>query len=108
MPTPDYPISTDSSRYQTVANSTAQACGPSGGAAGDRLAGVLLVPSSLSPGAVTIKDGSGSAITVFAGGTNSLLTLHPFFVPLGIDSATGAWTVTTSTGLTAVAVGRFA
>ncbi len=93
--------------YETVAASqTDQAMGATG-ATGDFLAGVLLVPSSLNPGAVSIKDGAGSAITIFAGGTASILTLHPFFVPLGMISAAGAWKITTGSAITAIGVGNF-
>ncbi len=78
-------------QYETVAASqTAQALGATG-AAGDILRGVLIVPASTSPGAVQIKDGSGTAIT-----------------DLGdIRSADGAWQVTTGANVSAVAVGSF-
>jgi hypothetical protein len=68
---------------------------------------VLIVPATVSPGAVQIKDGSDSAITVFAGGTNSVLTLHPFFVPLGMSSRTGAWQIITNGNVSAIGIGNF-
>ena len=93
--------------YETVAASqTDQALGATG-ATGDYLSGVLIVPATLSPGAVSIKDGSGSAITIFTGGTDSVLSLHPFFIPLGIISTGGAWKVTTGTNVSAIGVGNF-
>lgn len=96
--------------YETVAASqTAQMLGVTG-AVGDYLAGVLIVPASTSPGAVSIKDGNGSAITVFAGGASSLQTLHPFFVPIGAKctaTTTPGWQVTTGTNVTALGVGSF-
>lgn len=94
--------------YETVAASqTDQALGATG-AAGDYLAGVLIVPGTTAAGAVSIKDGSGSSITIFAGGgTTPLTTLIPFFVPLGIVSASGAWKVTTGANVTAIGVGNF-
>jgi hypothetical protein len=106
-PTPDYPISTDSSRYQTVAASTTQACGPSGGAAGDRLAGLTIIPATSSPGAVQIKDGSGSPITIFAGGANSVGNLAPLPVFINAYSAFGAWSVITGANVSVLAVGLF-
>jgi hypothetical protein len=93
--------------YETVAASqTDQAMGATG-ATGDMLNGVLIVPATTSPGAVSIKDGSGSAITIFTGGASSVSNLVPFFVPLGIASASGAWKVTTGANVSAIAVGRF-
>jgi hypothetical protein len=94
--------------YETVAASqTDQALGATG-ATGDYLAGVLIVPGTTAAGAVSIKDGSGSAISIFAGGgTTALTALIPFFVPLGIKSTSGAWKVTTGTNVTAIGVGNF-
>lgn len=93
--------------YETVAASqTNQALGATG-VAGDFLAGLLIIPASTSPGAVSIKDGAGAAVTVFAGGASSLSNLAPFFVPLGVNSVSGAWSVTTGANLSVIAVGAF-
>jgi hypothetical protein len=93
--------------YETVAASqTDQALGATG-ATGDFLVGILIVPATTSPGAVSIKDGSGSAITIFAGGTSSVSNLVPFFVVLGMKSTSGAWKVTTGTNVSAIGVGKF-
>lgn len=93
--------------YETVAASqTAQALGATG-AIGDILTGLIIVPATLSPGAVSIKDGADSAITVFTGGTSSVLSLHPFSIPLGLTSRTGAWQITTGAAVSIVAVGSF-
>lgn len=93
--------------YETVAASaTAQVMGATGGT-GDLLNGLLIVPASLSPGAVSIKDGSGSAITVFTGGASSITSLAPFFIPILARSTAGAWSVTTGTNVSAVATGNF-
>lgn len=93
--------------YETVAASqTTQSLGATG-ATGDLLTGVLIIPATTSPGAVAIKDGAGTAITVFVGGANSVSTLHPFFVPLGIRSGAGAWQVTTGANVSAIGVGNF-
>lgn len=99
----------DPGQYETVAASqTDQAIGATG-AAGDYLVGLLIVPATTAAGAVSIKDGTGSSISVFAGGgTTALTTLIPFFVPLGMRSTTGAWKVTTGANVSAIAVGKFA
>lgn len=93
--------------YETVAASQSDQVLGATGAAGDLLESLLVIPASLSPGAVQIKDGSGAAITVFAGGSDSVTTLHPFAVPLGIRSASGAWSVTTGANVSVVASGAF-
>lgn len=93
--------------YETVAASqTDQAMGAAG-ATGDLLVGVLVIPATTSPGAVSIKDGGGSAITVFTGGATSVSNLVPFLVPLGIRSTAGAWKITTGANVSAIGVGNF-
>lgn len=93
--------------YETVAASaTAQAIGATG-ATGDYLAGVLIIPATTSPGAVSIKDGANAAITVFAGGASSVSNLVAFSVPWGAKSTAGAWQVTTGANVSAVAFGDF-
>jgi hypothetical protein len=95
------------SEYETVAASaTDQALGATG-ASGDYLSGVLIVPASTSPGAVSIKDGAGAAITIFTGGATSVSNLVPFFVPLGIKSMAGPWKLSTGANVSALASGNF-
>lgn len=77
------------------------------GAIGDYLNTIWIVPTSLSPGAVTIKDGSGSAITIFAGGAASLSNLVPFPIVVGAPSKSGGWSVTTLAGVGFYANGTF-
>ena len=93
--------------YETVAASQSDQALGATGATGDYLAGVLIVPATTSPGAVSIKDGAGSAITIFAGGASSVASLQPVFVPFGIKSSAGAWQVTTGTNVSVVASGSF-
>lgn len=96
--------------YNTVAASqTAQALtGGSGGATGDYLEGLLVIPAAAAAGTVSIKDGAGSAISLFAGGgVTALLTLIPFFVPIDAVSTGGAWSVTTGANVSVVATGTF-
>lgn len=93
--------------YETVAASqTAQKMGANG-VLGDLLIGVVIVPATTSPGAVAIKDGASSAITVFAGGATSVADLKPFFVPVGARSVAGAWQITTGANVSAIGVGKF-
>lgn len=93
--------------YETVAASAANQALGATGAAGDYLSGLLIVPATTSPGAVSIKDGGGSSITVFAGGASSVSNLVPFFVPLGIKSTSGAWQVTTGGNVSVIGCGNF-
>jgi hypothetical protein len=93
--------------YETVAASQTDQVLGGAGAAGDMLTSLLIVPATTSPGAVAIKDGAGSAITVFTGGAASVTNLVPFAVPLGIKSASGAWKVTTGASVSAIASGEF-
>lgn len=93
--------------YETVAASqTDQVLGATG-AAGDTLAGLLVVPATTGPGAITIKDGAGGAITVFTGGASSVSNLVPFMIPIGAKSTAGAWKVTTGANVSVLAIGDF-
>lgn len=93
--------------YETVAASqTTQALGATG-AVGDVLQRLVVIPATTSPGAVAIKDGDGSAITVFAGGASSVTELKPIVVELGIASGAGAWQVTTGANVSVLAIGNF-
>lgn len=92
--------------YETVAASqTGQVLGTTG-AKGDLLLALVVIPTSTSPGAITIIDGSTS-ITVFAGGSSSLSNLVPFTIPLNLPSQSGAWSITTGAALSVIAIGSF-
>lgn len=94
-------------KYETVAASaSAQVIGGTG-AAGDYFSHIVIVPATTSPGAVSITDGAGSAITIFAGGASSVTSLAPITVALDLKSLSGAWKVTTGTNVSAIAVGNF-
>lgn len=93
--------------YETIAASqTDQAMGATG-AAGDYLAGIVVVPATTSPGVIQIKDGGGSAITVFTGGATSVASLTPFYIELGLVSLSGAWKITTGANVSAIGIGTF-
>lgn len=91
--------------YETVAASQSdQVLGPTG-SSGDILERLIIVPATTGAGSVSIKDGTGSAITVFVSGT--LSDLHPIVIPIGARSTSGAWKVTTGSNVSVIAVGRF-
>lgn len=109
-PSASAPFVLNSMTYTAVAASQTAALFGATGASGDYLDGVLIIPATAAAGAVTITDGSGSAITIFAGGgTTALPTLAPFFVPIGAISKNGAggWKVTTGANVSVIGVGNF-
>jgi hypothetical protein len=92
--------------YETVAASqTNQVLGPTGGA-GDFLSHVVVSPTTVSPQAFTIYD-NATALVSFAGGASSLSNLVPFTIYIGATSSSGAFKVTTGTGLSLTAFGDF-
>ena len=101
------PVGQTGTEYETVAASVNNQPLGASGAVGDLLVAVIIIPASTSPGAVTIKDGSNAAITVFAGGASSVSNLVPFSVPLNIRSIQGAWQVTTGASVSAIGIGDF-
>ena len=93
--------------YETVAaGQTGQIIGSASAAKGDTMVGILVIPATTSPGNVLLLDGA-SSITVFAGGSSSVLTLHPFLIPLGMKSVNGPWSITTGSNVSAIAMGSF-
>lgn len=92
--------------YETIAASQSDQVIGSAGAAGDVLEKIVVIPATTSPGAISIKDGSGSAITVFTGGALSVSDLKTFVISLGIRAATN-WNVTTGANVSCIAIGRF-
>lgn len=93
--------------YEKFAASSSDAAAGASGKRADFLSHLIVVPANTSPGAVSIKDGSGSAMTLFAGGADSVASLHPFTVYLGMKSIGGAWKVTTGADVSVIAVGNF-
>jgi hypothetical protein len=93
-------------QYELVAaGETAEALGATGGALGDFLSHVVIIPDTDEPGAVSIKDGDNAAIEIFAGGT--LPSVAPFTVYLGLKSVDGEWAITTGADVSVLAVGSF-
>lgn len=90
-------------KYETVAASqTDQAMGATG-ALGDILERVIISVATSASGTCSIKDGSGSAITLTPANT----PIGVYVISLGIRSTSGAWKVTTGAGATAIGIGRF-
>lgn len=89
--------------YETVAASQSdQALGATGGQ-GDLLKSIIVTVATAATGTVSIKDGSGSAIPITAANT----PIGVYRIELDMMSASGAWSVTTGAGATAIAVGDF-
>jgi len=86
---------TEGSKYKDVAASQASTVLGTTGATGDYLAGITVFPESLNPGQITLQDGALTAVIIFQGGTGSVVTLVPFWIPLGNTSVNGAWKVVT-------------
>ncbi len=92
--------------YKAVAASQTDVVLGATGAVGDYLEGVLVIPATTAAGTVSIKDDSGSAITIFTGG-GTLVDLKPFYAKVGAKSAAGAWKVTTGANVSVLAFGNF-
>jgi hypothetical protein len=91
--------------YETVAASQSnQALGVTGGV-GDFLHRLVIVVATAATAQVQIKDGSGSAITVFPNSPGG--GIGTYSVEFNIVSTSGAWQVTTGAGSSVVAIGRF-
>jgi len=98
-------MASNTKKYETVAASqTAQVLGATG-AISDTLTGLLVVPATTAPGAVTVLDGATS-ITVYTGGTVGA-DLTPIWIPFNAKSVVGAWKVTTGANLSVIAFGDF-
>ena len=91
--------------YKAVAASQTNAIVGTSGAVGDFIDRLIIFPASVSPGAVTLTDGT-TAIASFPGGTASLSTLAPIVVPVGAHSVNGAWKITTGASVSVLAVGK--
>lgn len=92
--------------YVTAAASQADAAlGATGGAAGDWLDELIIVVATAATAAVSVKDGSGSAISVFPNSPGG--GIGTYRVPGLGASKNGPWKVTTGAGVSVIARGRF-
>jgi hypothetical protein len=101
------PIAENAGDYEAVAASQTDQVLGADGAIGDVLSSMLVTPATTSPGAISIKDGGGSSMTIFAGGSSSVADLKPFTIFINLTSVNGAWKVTTGTNVSLVASGDF-
>jgi hypothetical protein len=90
-------------QYETVAVSQTDQVMGGAGAVGDYFHLIIVTVATAATGTASIKDGSGSAIPLTA--ANTPIGVYP--IMLNMRSATGAWSVTTGAGATAVGVGIF-
>lgn len=100
-------MSQDIQSYEAIAASQSNVVLGAVGAAGDYLDTITIVPATTSPGAVTIADGSGSAITIFTGGATSVADLKPFALHVKFKSGAGAIKVTTGANVSVLCTGSF-
>lgn len=90
--------------YETVAASQTDQVLGTVGAKGDVLDGLILVVSTAATAATSIKDGTTS-IAVFPNSPGG--GVGTYYIPLGLVSTVGAWSVTTGAGVAVIAVGFF-
>lgn len=91
-------------KYETVAVSQTDQVMGATGAAGDILLRVIVIVStSGANGTCSIKDGSGSAISIVPASA----PIGTYVVEIGAKSTGGAWKVTTGSAATAIGVGVF-
>jgi hypothetical protein len=100
------PVVNSFGEYKAASASATTTMGATG-ALGDYLAQVIITPGTTSPGAVSIKDGSDTAIVIFEGGASSVSNLVPFPVTIGAFSRTGAWQLVLGANVKALGVGNF-
>lgn len=91
-------------QYETVAASqTAQVLGATG-ATGDYLSHVILQPATTGAGTMTILD---NATVIYTFTTGTLSDLRPVVIPIGCNSVSGAWKITTGANEIATGIGNF-
>jgi hypothetical protein len=93
--------------YNTVvASSTAYVLSNTQGAAtgkqGDFLERLVIIPATATPGAVTLFDGADTVLAIPAG-----TTIAPYFLDVRAYSDDGAWSITTGTSVSVMAIGQF-
>lgn len=91
--------------YETVAASQTDQVLGSTGKAGDILHSLVCVVSTAATAATSIKDGSGSAISVLPNSPGG--GIGTYTIELHAVSTAGAWKVTTGAGVACIGVGWF-
>ena len=103
------PVINGANKYVAFAAGTSITAisGGGGGATGDYLSHVIVVPATVGCGVVTITDNATAIVSFPGGGTSALSNLVPFTIPVGAVSSSGAWKMTTGANVSVVAVGKF-
>jgi hypothetical protein len=91
--------------YQAVPASQTDLVLGTTGAIGDLLQRLVIVVATAANSSVEIQDGADSAISILPDAVGE--GIGSYVVELGIASRTGAWSVTTDSGVTVVAIGLF-
>lgn len=89
--------------YEYVAPSAAAQVLGAAGALNDFLARLIVNVTTLATSALSIKDGTNTAIVLVPANT----PIGVYSIELGIRSVQGPWQVTTDAGVSAIAVGQF-
>jgi hypothetical protein len=89
-------------QYFTVAASQEDQVLGNVGATGDYLAGLLVIPATATPGAISVADGATDVIIIPAG-----TTIQSYYIPINAYSKTGTWNVTTGAAVSVFATGQF-
>ena len=90
--------------YETVAASQSDQVLGANGAAGDYLKRLIVTVGNPAAATVTIKDGGGSEIPIMPGSTSIGVTV---VIDIEARSKSGAWSVSTNTGASVIAIGAF-
>ena len=94
------------SRQVIAAGSTDTVLAQSGlGAIGDYISHLIVVVATAATAQVQIKDGSGTAVTVFPNSPGG--GIGTYTIPSLGASLAGAWKITTGAGVSVIARGRF-
>jgi hypothetical protein len=108
VPKGGVPVINGGNTYNTVAASTAATLsstnGGTTGATGDYLSHCVIQPTTTAAGTVAIAD---NTTTIFTFTTGTLSNLAPFAIPVGANSVSGAWKITTGANETVTCVGKF-
>ena len=91
--------------YVTVAASQTDSVLGTTGAVGDYLYKLTLVVATAATAATSIKDGSGSAISILPNSPGGGIGVYQ--VEISAPSVSGAWKLTTGAGVSVIAVGSF-
>lgn len=97
--------STAPATYQLVAVSQTNKVLGATGAIGDYIEGLLITVATAATAQVQLKDGAGTAFTIFPNSPGS--GIGAYYYPVKLTSLAGAWAVTTGAGVTVLATGRF-